>query len=239
MRIGEILLERKIQRTRIYYHGTCDVFLRSILKNGLMANPSKRTYGDDSVGSDRFAQTVPDAVYLASNKDAALYNSSLTVKKFGGKHLMCKVQVVDNSTEMDEDVFIFAVDEWIRKYDHGLFGKYKNRWLGKYKNPETVNNFIYTMLTRVEMLGGSFNGKKLEGLFRQLYFKIMEFTKSHDLSDIRDDKEYTNIVHNILRAVNPKNNTTIRVPRNIGFSGKTKIIEIYDPKTDEVFYPAQ
>jgi RNA:NAD 2'-phosphotransferase (TPT1/KptA family) len=63
MKIQDILMERRQQKTGIYFHGTSSVFLRSILKNGLMKNPPKRVYSSDGIEDDD-QKTFPNAVYL-------------------------------------------------------------------------------------------------------------------------------------------------------------------------------
>ena len=42
MLVSELLVERRLQRTRIMYHSTSSVFLPSIMKHGLIPDPPQK-----------------------------------------------------------------------------------------------------------------------------------------------------------------------------------------------------
>jgi anaerobic glycerol-3-phosphate dehydrogenase len=65
------------------------------------------------------------------------------------------------------------------------------------------------------------------------------FRNNNIVSLVRNDEEYIRLVSELLRRINPKKSETVRVPRDIGFKGKTKIIKIHNLETEEIFYPIQ
>ena len=117
MKISDILLEANRQRnTRTMYHGTCSVFLKSILKNGLLANPPKRVYSsEEDAHYEKGQASFPNAVYLTSNLDFAKEAAYWAEVKFGGHPIIVMVRYVKNSSQMDEDSFVFDISDILRK----------------------------------------------------------------------------------------------------------------------------
>lgn len=83
---GSDITERRIQNTEIMYHGTTDKYLRSILKQGLLANPPVRTYSGVDDMEDGYKTF--GGVYLANNKRKAISAARDAVFKFGGQPLL-------------------------------------------------------------------------------------------------------------------------------------------------------
>lgn len=84
--IEAIITERRIQNTEIMYHGTTDKYIRSILKQGLLANPPVRTYSGVDDMEDGYKTF--GGVYLANNKRKAISAARDAVFKFGGQPLL-------------------------------------------------------------------------------------------------------------------------------------------------------
>jgi len=86
------------------FHGTSSVNLDSILHNGLLANPSKRSWSDHSAAClDIPSMKALDGVYLASDIITASDSAARSVKLFGGS-IMCVVCEIDpDHASVDED----------------------------------------------------------------------------------------------------------------------------------------
>jgi hypothetical protein len=224
----KILSERRQQRTGQYYHGTSTKFLRSILKHGLLKNPPKRVYSPDGI-SDEGQRTFPNAVYLTSDVDIAQEAALWATDVFGGNPMVVVVQYVYGSGEMDEDVFTFKLSSFLR-------------------TTKTKSDFVKKFLQQFR--GMKYNEKIVTELVEKLYDIIIAFMEENNISIkklpegdiinvIRLHQPYEEVVSELLRRVNPKEANTVRVPRDIGFSGKTRIIQIFNPETDKILYPVE
>ena len=117
MLVSELLVERRLQRTRIMYHGTSSTFLPSIMKHGLIPNAPHKGFGDDEWASY-------GGVYLTSRLPYAKKATKFTVKSHSGDPILITVQLVVGSGGLDEDLVIkrFAQIGW-----DFLFTDYRNR----------------------------------------------------------------------------------------------------------------
>ena len=117
MLVSELLVERRLQRTRIMYHGTSSVFLPSIMKHGLIPNAPHKSFGDDAWASY-------GGVYLTSKPAYAKKATKFAVETHGGDPILITVQLVVGSGGLDEDLVIkrFAQIGW-----DFLFTDYRNR----------------------------------------------------------------------------------------------------------------
>lgn len=230
MKLSDILTERRQQKTGIYFHGTSTVFLKSILKTGLLKNPPKRVYQDDGI-DDVGQKTFPNAVYLTKDIETASEAQFWAYDSFGGDPMIVVVQYVYNSGEMDEDEFVFHLSTIVNEQ-------------------RTKSEFVSKMLELFK--GMTFNTAIVTKLLENMYDVIDEYMKDNNIkkdqtlqnpngpfSKLRVYEPYEEIVSELLKRINPKEADTVRVPRDIGFRGKTRIIKIYNPETDEVYYPIQ
>lgn len=104
MRYWIDLVEAKFRQPHIMYHGTSDVFLRGILSQGLIANPPKKRWDDDTQqSSSSFNRTSLPGSYWTSNLMTARSSSTNTVKKFGGHDMTIIAQIAEQSAYADED----------------------------------------------------------------------------------------------------------------------------------------
>lgn len=223
MKLSDILTERRQQKTGIYFHGTSTAFLKSILKTGLLKNPPKRVYQDDGI-ADVGQKTFPNAVYLTKDIETAAEAQFWAYDSFGGEPMIVVVQYVYNSGEMDEDEFVFRLST--------IVNEQRNK-----------SEFVSKMLELFK--GMTFNTTIVTKLLEHMYDVIDEYMKDDNITPglpfvkIRVYEPYEEIVSELLKRINPKDADTVRVPRDIGFRGKTRIIKIYNPDTDEVYYPIQ
>jgi hypothetical protein len=104
MRLNEILLLEKKKQIRTVYHGTSSIFLKSILKNGLLSTPPKRTY-DRQINdySDPADDTFSGGVYMTPDKKEAIRYAEESVDINGGVPIIIEIEYVIGSEEMDED----------------------------------------------------------------------------------------------------------------------------------------
>lgn len=107
MRYKEIV-ERRQQRTEIMYHGTSSNLVRSILKNGLLANPPKKTYDVDTFGASTASM---GGVYVTPDRSYAEQIASEAVETHGGKPAMVTIQYVRGSADVDEDNVVAALSQ--------------------------------------------------------------------------------------------------------------------------------
>jgi len=108
MRYKEIILERKQQRTEIMYHGTSSKLVPSILKNGLLARPPKKTYDVDTYGAETASM---GGVYVADDPGFALEIAREAVGIHGGDPALVTVQYVKGSGDADEDDLVAAISD--------------------------------------------------------------------------------------------------------------------------------
>ena len=106
MRFNELVTERRQQRTQIMYHGTSSNLVPSILKNGLLARPPKKTYDVDTYGAETASM---GGVYVASEPEYALAIAEESVETHGGEPALVTIQYVKGSADTDEDDLVAAI----------------------------------------------------------------------------------------------------------------------------------
>ena len=108
MRFLEIVNERQQQRTEIMYHGTSTNLVRSILKNGLLATPPKKTYDVDTYGASTASM---GGVYVAHNKEFASSIADEAVGSHGGEKALVTLQYAKGSSDLDEDEIVSSISD--------------------------------------------------------------------------------------------------------------------------------
>ena len=102
------IVERRQQRTQIMYHGTSSKLVPNILKNGLLANPPKKTYDVDTYGA---ATASMGGVYVADNKEFAKLIADESIGTHGGEPALVTIQYVKGSGDLDEDDIVAAISD--------------------------------------------------------------------------------------------------------------------------------
>lgn len=112
MRYTEFITERQQQRTEIMYHGTSTELVPSILKNGLLARPPKKTYDVDTYGASTASM---GGVYVADNEEFAKTIAQEAVGTHGGEPALVTIQYVKGSADIDEDDLVAAISDAAKK----------------------------------------------------------------------------------------------------------------------------
>lgn len=99
----DIIVEAQFRQPHIMYHGTTTEFLRSILKNGIVPNPSKKRWDTDELHQGSFSRASLSGSYWTTNLMTAVSASSNTTRKFGGSSLVVIAQIAQQSAYADED----------------------------------------------------------------------------------------------------------------------------------------
>lgn len=236
MRINEILSERRIQDTVIMYHGTSSVFLRSILKHGLLPNPGQTSW--DSGGE------LPSlgGVYMAPGTRTAWQAGQGAVEKYGGEIIIIEIQSVYLSGTPDEDqVFDYILEL--------VYQGHKRNYSAP-DDPKTIFNSAILRLKKSFTL----NQQAVDKIknFIQVAIQVankLNLPKDLGLSDaskkLQMQPEVRSLMLDILNSLKVIYNKdgryhtpirNVRITRPIGFRGKTRIIKIYNYKTKEVYY---
>jgi hypothetical protein len=104
MKISELLFEAKFRQPIVMFHGTSTAFLRSILKNGIVPNPSQRKWDtDDQEVVSSFSRVSLPGSYWTSNLLTATGAAHNTSQKFGGGDMVVIARISEQSAYADED----------------------------------------------------------------------------------------------------------------------------------------
>ncbi len=85
------------------YHGTSSVFLQSILKQGVIPNPTKKRWDTDVASRSTFSRASLPGSYWSSNYMTASSSAHNTMRKFGGEEIIVIAQIMEQSAYADED----------------------------------------------------------------------------------------------------------------------------------------
>jgi len=218
MKIGEILIERKQQRTMIMYHGTVLKNVRTIFKNGLVANPPQRVYDTGEF------QTI-GGVYLTSSFETAEDAADIASEKFKSPPVVITVQYTLDSGYIDEDIFHGIVSDAI-SYAH----KYNASW------SDTIYGYIMRPNNGLKI---SRDSAPLIQEYAYFVSDLIKTTGSRNIFKLSTKEGYREILTKVLRSVKSANMQTqseVWVDRDIKFSGKTRIIRITNMNDHTVLY---
>lgn len=253
------LFETRMQRTQLMYHGTASSLVPSILKFGLVAEPPKRTYSRDTdveqQGYDSYG-----GVYLSKDIDLAKDAAHTAAKAHGGDPVLITVQYVLTSGTVDEDeitaLFLSAllhefdtynmksVAEQINRYRStierdvlNLIVNYKTRSMMNYHptgeiqfTPDTVAQFRTIISKSLDVLVDSAEETpETDGGYYIEYYLLPK---------LRYNSVYDRAITQLFKLLRSRNSTTVRVARNVGFKGKTRILSIQNLKTKKMLYGA-
>lgn len=103
--------EAKFRKPIGMYHGTSDAFLQSILKNGIVPDPTAKVWQDDPAASASSASRESlSGSYWTSNMMTASSSAWSAAKKFGGNQLMVLADIAEQSAFADEDSINGSLD---------------------------------------------------------------------------------------------------------------------------------
>lgn len=226
MRQDEIISERRIQKTSTVFHGTTTAFLRSILKTGLNPDVEQRSWvGGGGVAGESFG-----GVYLTADEVIASWAADAASRTHGGDPMLITVQYVLGSGGIDEDE---VFDSFISHSRYAV----------------VENNYSDLLKDAMQLISGSVT-KKTQRLVSKLLMELVAYFKkkpiellkvSYDVDDrVKADPHFRDMVRQIIestRVTSFDKSTNVRVTRPIGFSGKTRILQIKNIKTGEIYYP--
>jgi hypothetical protein len=102
--IEEIISEARYRKPIIMYHGTSDKNLRSIMKQGVLANPTQRIWDTDpDTNMYNVSRVSLPGSYWASNLMLGISSSGIAVTKIGGNGLLVIALINEQSAFADED----------------------------------------------------------------------------------------------------------------------------------------
>ena len=256
MKIFEIAESLRQRRTRVMYHGTSSVFLKSILKHGLITKPTKRMYSGTPTfdfGVNSYLASF-DGVYVGP-KFTAVKSAKQTAKKFGGEPIIIELQWVIGTNHADEDDFteilLNAISLVMMYYTYQqlldlgigheefeyLYDAFESNVIRKLDKSTHITNLDHPRLEHVQTELRNYFDLMITHLFEQAY----EFreTKQYsrledgvgpnysDLDKLRFNPEYIKFVERFARLVRDHDNSsTFKIPFDIKFSGKNKILKI-------------
>lgn len=246
MRVTQ-LEEKKKKQTAVMYHGTSDVFLKSILKNGLLANPPKQTYSGEEDNPFGSSVRTFGGVYFTSSRKYAETIARDAIEAHGGNPLIVTLQIVLGSMDIDEDLINNPLSRSIVNYYLYIAEKAPNRtesialFVADYiENNETefkriVSNELIEELSDYGKIGYTVKSLiyQLCDIFLKMLKRVGDFELSYlfnsPLDFLRDDNEFEEIVSKIMNNVFSKQTTgqtAYRVTKDIGYRGKNKILKI-------------
>jgi hypothetical protein len=227
MRYHEIITELRSQKTNQVYHGTSTAFLRSILKTGLNPDVEQRSW----VGGGGTAGESFGGVYLTADEMIAGWAADAASRTHGGEPMLITVQYVLGSGGIDEDE---VFDSFISHARYAV----------------VENDYASLLGDAMKLISGSVT-KKTQRLVSKLLMELVAYFKkkpmqilkvSYDVDEkVKADPHFRDLVKQIIestRVTSFDRSTNVRVTRPIGFSGKTRILQIKNIKTGEIYYPA-
>jgi len=257
MKIHDILTEKKTTVVSIMYHGTSDIFARQIMKTGLLANPPKRTYDDDHVDA---AMKTFGGVYLTPKLSYANAISDDAVESHGGKPLLITLQFAQGSADVDEDLILDHFEKAVISYHLHQKNEYSEIYQDTQEEQEfhrdsivlefkqfarDMFSYMSTGLQSIGRLGNNVPSVllKLAQLVKKYVQKsdvdIMSFLTQPRMY-LRNYPGFQEIIEELMRNIFPRSSSAtssayaLRLNRDVGFRGKTKIIKI-DSRT-QVYY---
>jgi hypothetical protein len=235
------LFERNQQKTSLMYHGTSDVHLRSILKQGLLAEPPKRTY-DGEYGGEGYE--TYDGVYLTADYNTAKGAAGYATDTSGGYPIVITVQYVHGSGNPDEDLITHIInntvynDYEVADYDYNMYDGY-NEYTAA--NMDTVVQSLVDEAADILGTRGKLGKPVIPALHKifELILNVVddEYIEVHDIMGVvQSYPVYKECIEVIMQNMTMKQHGNTQVLRDIGFKGKTRILRI--DNEDETIWEA-
>lgn len=255
MRVTQ-LNEKKKKEVAIMYHGTSDVFLKNILKNGLLAKPPKQTYSGEA--DNPFGNSVRTfgGVYFTSSRRYAEVISRDATEAHGGNPILITLQMVLGNMDIDEDLVTAPLSRSIINYYLYIAEKspsldnipvfaadYIENNRSEFK--KIVSRDILDDLKKYGKIG--YVVKSLVDQLCDVFVDMLNVLDDYDLKHLftepldylRDEPKFEDIVNKIMNNVYSRQTTgqtAYRVTQNIGYKGKNKILKIEDLTTKKIYY---
>jgi hypothetical protein len=225
------LTERNQQKTSLMYHGTSDIYLRSILKQGLLATPPDRTY-DGEYGNEGYE--TYGGVYLTADHRTAEDAAEHAVDAGGGNPIIITVQYVHGSGHPDEDIITHIINHTVyHDFNDADFDyeKYESFTDFAHDNMKAVVESMVSSSTDILMTRGKLGKPVTPALYKifELILNVVD-DDSIEVYDIMGVVQsypvYKECIEVIMQNMTMNQHGNTQVLRNIGFKGKTRIIQI-------------
>lgn len=251
MKFTKLILENQ-KRTTLLYHGTSSVFLKSILKNGLMPAPPEKSWGNPDIMGSAYESFY--GVYFAKYPSLASNVAKLVASRRGGSPIVITIQYVQGSGTVDEDIVTSSIIHVIKYFGIGVRKNFNEKLSYVVDSIQKGNDNVALTTQSLSNLKDLFkvainiigdNKKNIEQLNLDNYGIILEDSKfrKYLLKFINSTKVFSDSapgLHNhSVSTPGPTQTFTdksIRITRPVGFSGKTRIIQIHDLDTGEIYY---
>lgn len=238
MKLANLLERRgKGRHSMILYHGTSSSFLKSILKQGLVTTPKNKVWNPDGSFSgpsleSYFGTYLTNEVYVAKSaaKDAS--------KKFGGNPLFVIVQIEFKSTVIDEDNVLGAYFDGIED-EMGGYTNYHNdtKHITFFENIKNIN-YGSKLKTKFEeeFKVDNFPLELAKEAVYIFFLREVSYLKTYkNLSGNKGEKKFRRVMEKITKFLRRlRDQETYRSLETIEFSGRNKIIAIYEEIIPEV-----
>ena len=262
------ILTEQQQYTKIMFHGTSDVNLRSILKNGLMHQPPAATFGgrDEDEFNQELSMKTFGGVYITPVRVYALTIADDATMVFGGNRILITIQYVHGSGDVDEDPVIDSFERAIIDFYHDFASRYSDTTDHedlmdamddemKYQFIKKVSETMVSDLGNIGRLGKVVPSAVIQllTLFANFYHEggWVNFAAQEELDfsnlfvsprpfmrPIPEFVKYIEIIMNNLYPSRVDKHHPIRLTRDIKFKGKTRIIKIQAIEGDKRVYYA-
>lgn len=235
------LTERRQQLTKLMYHGTSSEFQQSVLKQGLLADPPKRTYSGDEDDPGPMGYETFGGVYITDDMTKAQGAARDAVDKFGGVPMIVTVQYAVGSGNLDEDhvtgilgmLLRQSMDDFYEGQERGQFEEYGTFTEWESDNRESLISDL-TGWAFNKMSGFGKPNQQTKQLLAKAFTYILDYVEediiyvANEMEELRHHDKYLEIINALMRSTNdnPFNMKNIQIDRNIGYRGKTKIVQI-------------
>lgn len=107
-----LFIERERAKPLIAFHGTSDVFLRVILKNGILPDPGEKTWDKDVHAQvNQQDRSSLYGSYWTTNLLTASSSALNTIQKRGGNRLFVIASIIPESAVGDEDDIMYSTED--------------------------------------------------------------------------------------------------------------------------------
>lgn len=250
MLFSEFLEERKQDQIHAY-HATDIKHLRSILKHGLVPNYSEGGYGSDEVNQFNVPLTPHPGVYFTKKAGASVH-----IAKGYDRGIILIAKVSPNSLTMDEDNLQYVYRHWmiIEILEDGgdfedvweyvtqtdIMKSVDSRYLSSLK--DLFKRYVKAFKEYVEHEGvASFNSptdgtprskeellKNYKSVQYEMTKKLSRFVKGNrDIFSAKGENPEREGMTPHSEERNPT--SSFKIDRTVGFSGRNRIVGIYDP----------
>lgn len=243
MKLLELINEAKFaKQKKIAYHGTKPEYLRSIIKNGLIINFKENGYGSGDLGHFGVSLEPLESLYFTKT-----YKEAKTISNMDSlDSLVVVISYQPKEALMDEDNLFNSVLD-VYKIDHlvkNIITKFDLRGENQYNddilNGEELIQYVNKLSKNyAEEITRSFrnslpqNNMIVQKIKDTIYSGVNEILFAAIYDKYPDIRHYQELLTRYFKKLTSSHLNNIRIPKNIGFSGSTKIVGLYYGSSDE------